>query len=217
MVTTAEGMLNGIHGDTTDLWPAVTLDLVLVISTASLQQWLVNTTTAGDDANGTAAARVKDLLAAGWQLDAGLAGVGIVRDDDARVARGLGNLATIANLHLNTATGGTFGHLANGQNIANVKGGLVAAVDGLAGGGALGGDEGLGVLAVLVAVLEVHLHQGCATTGIVDDVLDDTLDEAMSLGEINRSVLGSTLACSGDGLEDATGALTTGTDDTSHL
>jgi len=98
-----------------------------------------------------------------------------------------------------------------------VQGGLVTAVDGLAGGGALGGDEGLGVLAVLVAVLEVHLHQGRATTGVVDDVLDDTLDEAMSLGEVNGSVLGSTLASSGHGLEDATGALTTGTDDTSHL
>ena len=70
-----------------------------------------------------------------------------MRDDDARVARGLGNLATVANLHLDSAAGGTFGHLANWEHVANVQGGLVTAVDGLAGGGALGGDEGLGVLA----------------------------------------------------------------------
>ena len=68
MVTTTEGMLDGVHGDTADLWPAVTLDLVLVVGAAGLQQGLVDTTATGDDANGATAARVKDLLGAGWQL-----------------------------------------------------------------------------------------------------------------------------------------------------
>ena len=70
-----------------------------------------------------------------------------MRDDDARVAGGLGNLTAVANLHLNGAACGTFGHLADGEHVANVKGSLGSAVDGLAGGGALGGDEGLSVLA----------------------------------------------------------------------
>ena len=70
-----------------------------------------------------------------------------MRDDDARVAGGLGNFTAVANLHLNGAACGTFGHLADGEHVANVKGSLGSAVDGLAGGGALGGDEGLSVLA----------------------------------------------------------------------
>ena len=68
MVTTTEGMLDGVHGNTTDLWPAVSLDLVLVVSATGLQQWLVDTSTTGNDTNGTTAAGVEDLLGAGWEL-----------------------------------------------------------------------------------------------------------------------------------------------------
>ena len=68
MVTTTEGMLDGVHSNTTDLWPAVTLDLVFVVGTASLQERLVDTSTTGDDTNGSTAAGVKDLLGAGWKL-----------------------------------------------------------------------------------------------------------------------------------------------------
>ena len=68
MVTTTEGMLDGVHSNTTDLWPAVTLDLVFVVGTASLQERLVDTSTTGDDTNGSTAAGVEDLLGAGWKL-----------------------------------------------------------------------------------------------------------------------------------------------------
>ena len=80
-------------------------------------------------------------------LDTGLASIWVVWDDDTWVARGLGNLAPIADLHLNGATGSTFGHFSDWKNVANVKGGLVTTVDGLTGWGTLSGDEGLGVLA----------------------------------------------------------------------
>jgi len=217
MVTTTEGMLNGVHSNTTDLWPAVTFDLVLVVSTTGLQEGLVDTSTTSNDTNGATASRVKNLLGAGRKLDSGLASVWVVRDDDARVARGLGDLATVTDLHLDGTASGTFGHFSDGKNVANVEGGLVATVDGLAGGGALGGDERLGVLTVLVAVLEVNLHEGSTTAGVVDDVLDDTLDEAVTLGEVNRAVLSGPLAGTSNGLEDATGALTTSTDNASHF
>jgi len=217
MVTTTEGMLDGVHSNTTDLWPAVTLNLVLVVGTASLQEGLVDTSTTSDDTNGATAAGVKNLLGAGGELDSGLASVGVVRDDDARVARGLGDLAAVTDLHLDGTAGGTFGHLSDGKDVANVEGGLVATVDGLAGGGTLGSDERLGVLTVLVAVLEVNLHEGSTTAGVVDDVLDDTLDEAVTLGEVDRAVLSGSLAGTSNGFEDATGALTTSTDNASHF
>lgn len=44
MVTTTVGVLNWVHGHTTHLRPAVTLDLVLVVCTAGLQDGLVDTT-----------------------------------------------------------------------------------------------------------------------------------------------------------------------------
>merc|ERR1719477_565037 len=77
------GMLDRVHGHTTDLGPAVPLDLVLVVSTAGLQDGLVDTTAAGDDADGGAVGRGDDLLGAGGQLDPGPLGVGVLGDPDA--------------------------------------------------------------------------------------------------------------------------------------
>lgn len=86
MVSTTEGMLDGVHGNTSDLWPAVTFNLVLVVSTASLQHWLVNTSTTGNNTDSCATSAVKHLLGTGWKLNSGLAGIEVVRDDDTGVS-----------------------------------------------------------------------------------------------------------------------------------
>jgi len=64
VVTTTVGMLDWVHGDTTDLGPRVALDAVLVECTASLEHRLVDTATSGNDANGGAAGLLVPLLSA---------------------------------------------------------------------------------------------------------------------------------------------------------
>lgn len=171
MVTTTVGMLHGVHGHTTHLRPAVALHLVLVVGTTGLQDGLVDTTAAGDDANHGAVGRGHDLLGAGWQLDTGLLGVLVVGNHGGVVARGAGQTATITGLLLQVADDGTLGHLAEGHHVADLKGGLAAAVHELAGVHALGGDEQLLADLVAVGVAEVDDGQRSATAGIVDDVL----------------------------------------------
>jgi hypothetical protein len=51
VVTTTVRVLNGVHGNTTDLRPRVALSLVLVERTTSLQHRLVNAAATGDNAN----------------------------------------------------------------------------------------------------------------------------------------------------------------------
>ena len=51
MVTTTVGMLNGVHSHTTNLGPAIALNLEFVIGTTSLKHGLVNTATTGYNAN----------------------------------------------------------------------------------------------------------------------------------------------------------------------
>ena len=80
VITTTVRMLHRVHCHTTDLGPAVTFDLVFVISTASFQQGLVDTTTSGDDSDDCTSFRVQNFLGARWQLDPGFASVWIVRD-----------------------------------------------------------------------------------------------------------------------------------------
>ena len=72
-------------------------------------------------------------------------------------------------------------------------------------------------LPVFVRILELDSGKGSTSARVVDDVLNDTLDVTVSLGEIEGSVLGGALSGSRTGLEDASGTLTTGSDDTSHF
>ena len=61
MVTTTVGMLDEVHGHTTDLRPRVALDLVLVVSATGLQHGLVDTATTGDNADHSTVGRRDDL------------------------------------------------------------------------------------------------------------------------------------------------------------
>merc|ERR1719216_756188 len=65
MVTTTMGMLDGVHGHTSDLGPAVPLDSVLVVSTASLEHGLVASTATSDDADDGPVLGGVELLEAG--------------------------------------------------------------------------------------------------------------------------------------------------------
>merc|ERR1712222_230080 len=64
VITTTVGMLYGVHGNTTDLGPAVALGLVLVVRGTGTEKRLVNATTTGDDTNDGTAVRLENLLRA---------------------------------------------------------------------------------------------------------------------------------------------------------
>ena len=177
VVTTTVGMLDRVHGHTTDLGPAVPLDLVLVVRAAGLQDGLVDTTAAGDDADGGAVGRGDDLLGAGRQLDPGPLSVGVVGDHDGVVAGGTGDTATVAGLLLKVGDDGTLGHLSDRHHVSDGQLSFLAAVDELAGVDTLGSDEELLPGLVPVWVTEVHNGKRGATTGIVDDVLNHTLNK----------------------------------------
>jgi hypothetical protein len=91
MVTTTMGMLYGVHGNTTNLGPAVPLDLtrnfksqvreringdfilthlVLVVSTSSLKDGLIDTTAASNKSNHGTVSRGDDLLGTRWKFHA---------------------------------------------------------------------------------------------------------------------------------------------------
>lgn len=74
---------------------------------------------------------------------------------------------------------------------------LLAAVHELTSVHALSGDEKLLVNAVLVGVLELHNGKRGTPARIVDDVIDDTLDVALALGEVELTVLGGALPVEG--------------------
>ena len=172
-----------------------------------LEHGLVNTPTARNDPHhGTALVRDR-LPRARRQLDAGLAGIWVLGHDGAVVARGAGDLAAVASHVLEVADHGTLGHLRHGEHVAHSQLRLLAAVDELTSVHALRGSEKLLVELVAVRRAELHDSQRRATSGVMDDVLHDTLDVARALRIVQGAERHRALAVLGVALED--GACTT--------
>lgn len=201
-------MVHGVHGNTTSLGPAVALDGELMLRARSLEEGLVGTATASDDADHATGTAGNHLLGAGRELDAGLALIVVVADNSDVVARGTAERTTVANLLLHVRHHGTLGHGGEGKHVADGQGGVLAGVHELAGVHALVSDEGLGLQLVAVGVAELDAGQRSTTTRVVDDLLHDAADVAMALGEIEGSELSSANPSAVDGLEDATGTFT---------
>lgn len=93
--------------------------------------------------------RIGLTLGTGRKTDSGLA-VLTVADDGSVVTGGSGQRSSVSNLLLDVADNGTFGALGDGEDVSDVQGSLLSAVDERSGGDSLGGDEGL--LSELVSV-----------------------------------------------------------------
>ena len=126
----------------------------------------------------------------------------VVRDDDGVGARRLRDLAAIARLRLNVADHGTLRDRRDRQNVADGELRRLAGVDELTGVRALRDDHQLIVLLKPVEVRELDLRQRRATSRLVDDVLNDSLHEALTLREIELAHLRLTLAVLGVRRED---------------
>jgi len=192
MVTTSVRVLNGVTGNTTNLGPAVVLGAEAVEGVTGLEDWLLNSASAGNDADHGAAAGRNGLLLATGELEAGAAGLGVVGDDDAVVTAGAGKGATVASLGLDVANDAALGDVAEGQNVADGKLGLHSADHGLAGEHTFAGHHELLDALVLVRVAELDAGQRGSTAGLVLDRLDNTAHEAVALGVVQNAELGGT-------------------------
>ena len=172
------------------------------------QEGLVCPATTGDDTDHATSVAADDLLGARGELDAGLALVGVVADDGDVVAGRAAESATVADLLLNVGDHGTLGDGAEGKDVADGQGGVLAGVDELAGVHALVGNESLGDLLKLVGRVENDAGEGSTTAGVVDDLLHDTPDVAMAFGVVQAAELRGVLAQAGVGSENAASALT---------
>ena len=202
MVTTSVGMLNGVHGNTSNLGPAVTLNLVLVVLVTGLQDGLVNSSTASNHTNHGSASAVQGLSGTRGKSDSGLLAILGVSNDDSTATRGLGQCTAIANLGLKVADDGTLGNLVDGQDISDGELGGLSAVDELTTVHTLSSDKvGLDQL-VSIRISEDDSGDGSTSAGIMDDLSNNTLDISVSLGKVVRSELSSSLSVSGHSLED---------------
>lgn len=216
VVTSSVRVVYGVHGNTTGSWPAVPLDLEFVVSSSSLEHWLVDSATSCTDTDHTSGSRRDNLLGTRWELQSSLSSVWVVSDNDNIVSGCSSERTTVSHLLLNIRGDGTLWHGSERKDVSDVKGSLLSGIDELTGVHAFVCNECLGSELVLVWITEDNLGQRSTTTRVVDDVLDYSPDVTMSLGVIEGSELGSTFTKSRVRLEDTT-RLSLGTDDSTHL
>jgi len=205
VVTTSVRVVNGVHGNTSSLGPVVPLALGPEERSSGLQQGLVDTSTSSDDSDGSTGQRRDGLLGTGRQPDSGLLVLDRVSDDGSVVTRSSGERTSVPGLLLDVADDGTLGALSDGEDVADVQGGLLSAVDERTGRETLGGDESLLSDLVSVRVSEDNGGQGGTSTSVVDDVLDNSPDVSVLLGKVQGPELGRVLPVVGVGLEDPAG------------
>lgn len=202
VVSSSEGMLHGILCHTPNLGPAVPLNGVLVVSTSSLEEGLISTSTSGDNSDLGTDIGLDSLLSSRWETDTGGTLLVIVGNDDSETSRSTGELSTVTGTGFNVADNGSLGNLLQRKNISAGKGGLLSAVDELSGVHTLGGNHELSVPLVAVSIQELDLGNGCTSSGVMEDLLDDTTDVAATFGIIDGAELDGSLTSAHMRLED---------------
>jgi hypothetical protein len=216
MVTTTMRMLDGVHSDTSNSGPVLLLCLGFVVSVDGSQERLITPLSTGDNTNHSSAGSLDGFTNTGRKLDSGLAAIFGVTDDDTGGSGSTGEGTSVSEFGLNVGNNSAFGHGVDGKDVSNLEGGFLSSIDEHTSVHALDGDEVFSSELVLVHVSELNLSERGSTTGIVDNILDDSLDVALSLSEIKCSELGGchSLVCVSS--EDSAASVSLSSDASSH-
>jgi len=187
LVTTTERMVNGVHGNSSNLRPSLSESLHLVVNSTSLKDRLINSFTGSNETNHSSGFTGKGLSGTGGKLDSGLAQIIRVTNDDSGSTGASGELSLITRLVFNVTDGSTFGDLVDGKDVTGSQSSLGTSIDELTSVHSFNGKEMVVFKSVLIGVSEDDLSEGSSTTGIMDDLSDDTLNVTISFSEIENS------------------------------
>jgi hypothetical protein len=210
VITTTKGMLHGVHGHTTHPGPAVTLDSVLVVSTASLEERLVRTSSTGDDTNLCADSGRNSLLSTTGQTQTGSTLFVIVRDDDSKGSTSTSKGTTVSYLGLDVAHNSSFRNHVERQDVADGQRCLLSTVNKLSGVHTFSAYQEFIVTLVVVGVTELDLGNRGTSARVVDDFLHDTTNVSMLLSVVKRAKLHGALTSTRMRLKDRGLTLTLG-------
>lgn len=119
MVTTTMRMLNGVHGDTSNLGPHLSLSLEEVVAVSCLENGFLDSPTSSDNAYHGSGVTWDGFSGSGGQSDSGFVTVLGVTDDGGIGAWGSGHVSLVAGSFLDIADSSTFGDSSHGQDVTD--------------------------------------------------------------------------------------------------
>lgn len=108
-------------------------------------------------------------------------------NDGGRGSGSSGEGATVSEFGLAVGDDGSLRHLVDGENISNGEGSFVSSINKLSSEHSFDCDEILNSLLVPIGVSECNLGKRSTSSGIVNDILDNTLDIPLFLRVIESS------------------------------
>jgi len=195
MVTTTVGMLDGVHGHTSHLGPAVSLGLVFVVGISGLQHRLIESTSASHDSNACSAVAGNNLVSrTGWHFQSGNSLFPQVGEDNGVGSRGSAKLSSVTRLFLDVAHVRTFRHVSQRKAVSNTNISLLSAENELSGEHALDGDHVVLLFAISFLVEVFDNSKRGSTSRIVNNIHNLSLHIFLDFRRISRSKLGGLFA-----------------------
>jgi hypothetical protein len=164
MVTTTMRMLDGVHCDTSNSWPVVSLSSSLEPGVGGLKEWFIGSLSTGANSNHGSAVTKDGLSGAGWESDSGLLSIFGVTNNNGGGSGSSGERSSISKFTFAVGNDSSFWHRVNWKNITNAEGSLGTGIDELASVHAFDGDEILNSLLVSVCVSECDLGEWSSST-----------------------------------------------------
>lgn len=201
VISSSVRVFNWILRHTSDTRPRLVLDLVLVVGSSCLQQWLINTASSSDHPNDSTAMGVQSLSGTRWVSNTGLLTILGMSNDHTAASGCPGNLTTIHRMSLNSGNDSSFRTRSEGEQITRHQCSRLSGLDVHTGVQTLYADPSVLQETELVPVPEHNLAHRGATARLVEDLLDNSSNLVMPLREIEWTELGWSLLVSVSVLE----------------
>merc|ERR1712183_400636 len=187
-------MFDGIHTNSTNLRPAISLHLVLVVRSTRLQQRFVDTTATSNDTDTGTVERGDDLFDTGGEFHSSHIGVFIMSDDSCVTSRSTSQLSTVTGFLFHVADDCTFRHDAHWENVSDLQSCFLSTVDELSRVHTFSRNEQFFAKFELVRVTECDDSKGSTSTRVMNNIFDHSFNVTISFSIIQRSQLGSSLS-----------------------
>lgn len=192
VVTTTMGMVDGVHTNTLNLRPVGSLSLVEMELVSCLQDRLFSSSSSSDQTDGGSAGSREGLSGSGWESNSSLGAIVRLTDDGGIAAGGSSESSSISFISLDVANDGTFSNFSKGKYVSDCDVSAGSAVDVLTSVGSFSSEEVLFSSFISIGVSEGDFSEGSSSSGVVEDLFNDTSNVSVSFGVIQTTISSST-------------------------
>lgn len=202
VVTSSVGVVDWVHSDSCDNGEICSLGLVSPELSSSLKNWLFVSSTCSDDSDHGSGLSVNGFSHSRGEFDSGLKSILAVGNNGYESSGSSGELSVVSFSELDVGDQSTFRDLTDWQNVSDLQRGCFSAENCLTSEHSLDSKIVLGDFLVLVRILELDLGDWGSSSWVVQDLLDNSLDVAVSFLVVEVLVSGLSESSVGEGLED---------------